>query len=60
MCKLPGVVARAKANGVSKQLQQEEGPAREASGGFGYPFAMQDDLIERGEWDETGKSYRTS
>ncbi len=33
--------------------------AREASGGVGYPFAMQADLIERGEWDERGARYRT-
>lgn len=34
-----------------------ERAARLASGGPGYPFAMQDDLIERGEWDETGARY---
>lgn len=26
-------------------------------GGDCYPFAMQDDLLENGEWDETGKRY---
>ena len=35
-----------------------EEPARRASGGEGYPFAMQDDLLKRGEWDETGEKYR--
>lgn len=34
-----------------------EAAARRASGGPGYPFPMQADLIERGEWDETGARY---
>jgi hypothetical protein len=25
--------------------------------GDGMPFAMQDDVLERGEWDETGSRY---
>lgn len=25
----------------------------------GYPFAMYDDIVECGEWDETGKKYST-
>lgn len=29
-----------------------------ARDGSGYPFQMQDDLVERGEWDETGARYR--
>ena len=29
-----------------------------ARDGSGYPFKMQEDLIERGEWDETGARYR--
>ena len=29
-----------------------------ASDGKGYPFAMQDDIVERGFFDETGESYR--
>lgn len=29
-----------------------------ATTGSGYPFLMQRDLVERGEWDETGESYR--
>jgi hypothetical protein len=36
-----------------------EKAAREAARGPGYPFQMQRDLIERGEWDETGARYRT-
>jgi hypothetical protein len=38
-----------------------ETAARRATGrdGAGIPFLMQHDLIERGEWDETGKRYRT-
>ena len=31
-----------------------------ARDGSGYPFLMQDDLIGRGEWDETGKRYAKS
>jgi hypothetical protein len=23
----------------------------------GYPFKMQDDLIQKGQWDDTGKAY---
>lgn len=37
----------------------DEGAARHASGGRGYLFAMQDDLLERGEWDEIGERYRS-
>lgn len=37
----------------------DEKRAREDAGGPGYPFAMQDDILERGEWDETGKRYRS-
>ena len=36
----------------------DEKGARLAAGGQGYPFKMQDDLLQRGEWDETGKRYR--
>ena len=38
--------------------QLPEKAARAATGGPGYPFLMQDDLVERGEWDETGERYR--
>jgi hypothetical protein len=34
-----------------------EKAARLASRGDGYPFLMQQDLLERGEWDETGARY---
>ena len=34
-----------------------EAAARRCAGP-GYPFRMQRELIERGEWDETGKRYR--
>ncbi len=39
-----------------------EAASRRATGrdGAGMPFKMQQDLIERGEWDETGKRYRTT
>lgn len=36
----------------------DESTARAATGGAGYPFLMQHDLIYRGEWDETGARYR--
>ena len=46
----------------AKKLVMEDGlsekAARAASGGPGYPFAMHDDLVDRGEWGETGKRYR--
>lgn len=34
-----------------------EATARAHSGGHGYPFKLQEDILERGEWDETGKRY---
>jgi hypothetical protein len=37
----------------------DEETARHASGG-GYPLLMWRDLMERGEWDETGKRYKTT
>lgn len=38
----------------------DERTARLATGvSGGYPFAMQRDLLERGEWDETGARYAT-
>ena len=36
----------------------DERTARHAAGGYGMPFQMQRDLIERGELDETGERYR--
>lgn len=45
----------------ARKLFEDDGftekAARRAAGGDGYPFQMQDDLIERGEWDETGARY---
>lgn len=38
--------------------RMDEECARHASGGDGYPFDMQQDLVDRGEWDETGTRYR--
>lgn len=35
-----------------------EAQAQEAAGGGGYPIAMHRDLLDRGEWDETGRRYR--
>lgn len=43
---------------LMRQYNMPEAAARAASGGRGYPFKMQDDLITRGEWDETGASYQ--
>jgi hypothetical protein len=40
------------------EWNMDESGARLASGGAGYPFLMQKDLIERGEWDESGARYR--
>lgn len=37
-----------------------EESARRGSGGPGYPFPIFDDLHQNGEWDETGKKYRTN
>lgn len=48
------------AKSLMDHYSMSEETAREATArdGSGYPFAMQADLIERGFWDETGKSYR--
>lgn len=32
--------------------------ARDGAVGGTYPFAMHDDLLARGEWDETGERYK--
>tara|TARA_R110000822_G_scaffold97297_1_gene220941 strand:- start:191 stop:436 length:246 start_codon:yes stop_codon:yes gene_type:complete len=34
-----------------------EDSARASTHGSGYSFKMQDDLIQRASWDESGKSY---
>lgn len=39
-------------------LSEKAARAATALEGAGYPFATQDDLVERGEWDETGARYR--
>ncbi len=36
----------------------DEKAARAGAGGQGYPFQMHRDIVERGEWDETGERYR--
>ena len=42
------------------EYEMDESTARKATArdGSGYPFKMQDDILERGEWDETGERYR--
>lgn len=42
---------------LMEKWDMTEETARLASGGTGYPFKMQDDLVNRGEWDESGKAY---
>jgi hypothetical protein len=32
--------------------------AQRGAGGAGYPLRMQQDVLLRGEWDETGERYR--
>lgn len=45
----------------ARQLMTDHGmqekAARACSLGPGMPFLMQDDLLQRGEWDETGQRY---
>jgi len=48
------------AKSLVTQYQMPERAARKAAGGAGYPFQMHTDLMERGEWDETGKRYSRS
>lgn len=45
------------ARSLMEKYGMEEQGARHVTGGSGYPFKMQDDLIEHGFWDESGKSY---
>ncbi len=45
---------------LMKQWGMDEKSARAASGGDGYPFEMQHDLLLRGGWDETGENYRSA
>jgi hypothetical protein len=51
-------MATAWAKSLMDQYGMDEATARKASFLSGYPFAMQADLVERGEWDETGERYR--
>ena len=46
------------AKSLMEKWDMDEKSARITSGGDGYPFVMQDDLVIRGEWDETGERYR--
>ena len=48
------------AKSLMRDISVSEATARAATArdGSGYPFAMQEDLIECGEWDETGARYR--
>lgn len=39
------------------EYKMDEATARRAALLPGYPFAMQEDLLIRGEWDETGERY---
>lgn len=45
----------------ARMLMEKYGLSEEAARvgalGDGYPFLMQEDLMERGEWDETGHRY---
>lgn len=47
--------ARLMQGGISEKVAR----LSTARGGSGYPFLMQRDLLERGEWDETGARYAT-
>ncbi len=46
------------ARDLMRQHNMNETGARRAAGGKGYPFGMQDDIVERGEWDQTGERYK--
>lgn len=51
-------LATAWAKSLMTKWGMSEKSARAGAWGLsGYPFKMQDDLIERGEWDESGKTY---
>jgi hypothetical protein len=54
-------LATAWAKSLMENWSMPEDDARHAAGDMsGYPFKMQEDLMERGEWDETGQSYATA
>ena len=47
---------------LMKQYGMDEKTARDATArdGSGYPFTMQQDIVDHGEWDETGARYRST
>lgn len=45
------------ARSLMKNWGMSEKDARASTHGSGYSFKMQDDLVERGFWDVSGKSY---
>lgn len=45
------------AKSLMEKWGMSEESARALTHGSGYPFQMQQDLIERNYWDESGKSY---
>lgn len=45
------------AKDLIEQYGMDEADAREDAG-KGYPFGLQEDIVERGEWDETGERYK--
>jgi hypothetical protein len=54
-------LATAWAKSLMEQWGMTETIARYTAYGLsGYPFKMQEDLMERGEWDESGQSYATA
>lgn len=52
------MMATAWARKMMKKWNMSETQAREGAFLEGYPFVIFDDLMERGEWDETGERYR--
>lgn len=51
-------LATAWARSLMSKWGMSEKNARAAAWGLsGYPFKMQDDILQNGKWDETGKSY---
>ena len=55
---LMGHLATAWARDMMTDYHMTESQARRCPPCQGYPFEMQDDLLERGEWDETGERYQ--
>lgn len=43
---------------VMKQIGLDEEEAFVATAMSPYPIKMHDDIVERGEWDETGRRYK--